>query len=109
MITAIRYVLSCSDPFIFYLLLQGTGIDHATVTSDNIFDALPSISTPYKASLSEELERYLSAPTEATHDPLLWWVEKRTIYPRLSRMARNYLCIPGESIVVYSICPVPTN
>jgi hypothetical protein len=34
----------------------------------------------------------------ATTPPVttLWWVEKKALYPCLSRMARDYLCIPGE-------------
>src|SRR5258706_14780292 len=63
--------------------------------SDNIFDALPTLSGPVKAALADELTRYLAAPVERTRDPLLWWVEKQTLYPCLSRMARDYLCIPG--------------
>ncbi len=64
--------------------------------SDNIFDALPALSAPLKAALEDELTRYLSAPVERTLDPLLWWVEKKALYPCLSRMARDYLCIPGK-------------
>ena len=63
---------------------------------DNIFDALPELSAPSKAALYDELTRYLSEPTERTLDPLLWWVEKKAVYPRLSRMACDYLCIPGK-------------
>ena len=66
--------------------------------SDNIFDALPTLSEPTKAALFDELTRYLSAPVERTLNPLLWWVEKQAIYPRLSRMARDYLSIPGKSV-----------
>lgn len=62
---------------------------------DNIFDSLPVLSAPKKAVLADELTRYLSAPTEVAPDPLLWWIERRAVYPRLSRMARDYLCIPG--------------
>jgi hAT family C-terminal dimerisation region len=51
--------------------------------------------------LADEIARYLSAPTEATLDPLLWWTERKDIYPRLSRMALDYLSIPGEFI----FCP----
>jgi hypothetical protein len=63
---------------------------------ENIFDALPALSGPSKAALEDELTRYLSTPTERTSDPLLWWVEKAAVYSRLSQMARDYLCIPGE-------------
>src|SRR5271168_4055508 len=38
----------------------------------------------------------LASPTEPTTDPLLWWIEKRAVYPCLARMALNYLSIPGK-------------
>ena len=66
--------------------------------SDNIFDALPTLLEPTKAELFDELTCYLSAPVERTLNPLLWWVEKQAIYPRLSCMARDYLCIPGKCV-----------
>jgi hAT family C-terminal dimerisation region len=62
---------------------------------DNIFDSLPVLSAPKKAVLADELTRYLTTPTEAAPDPLLWWIEKQAVYPCLSRMARDYLSIPG--------------
>jgi len=40
-------------------------------------------------------KHYLSMGTENVKDSLLWWVEKQAMYPHLSRMARNYLSIPG--------------
>lgn len=49
-----------------------------------------------KAALHDEITRYLAAPTERTLDPLKWWVEMKAVYPRLSRMACDYLCIPGK-------------
>jgi hypothetical protein len=69
-------------------------MDNATM-SDNIFDALPALSGPSKVALADELTRYLVAPVERTCDPLQWWVEKQKLYPCLSRMAHDYLCIPG--------------
>ena len=63
--------------------------------SDNIFDALPALSTNSK-SLLDELTQFLTSPTERTHDPLRWWAEREAIYPRLSRMARDYLSVPGK-------------
>ena len=67
-----------------------------TIMSDNIFDALPALSETLKAALEDELTRYLSALVERTLDPLLWWVKKKALYLCLSRMARDYLCIPGK-------------
>ena len=71
--------------------------------SNNIFDTLPSLSAPAKAAFTDELMRYLTAPTEATCDPLLWWVEKQAVYPCLSRMARNYLSVPGMLSIIWPL------
>jgi hypothetical protein len=55
------------------------------------------------ADTMNELDRYL-----ATHrikdikDPLAWWYENRGSYPRLWRMARDYLTIPGTSLVTHT-------
>jgi hypothetical protein len=62
----------------------------------NIFDNLMDItSTP---SSDDELQRYLAADVEDVKDGLMWWHERRSIFPRLSRMARDYLSIPGECL-----------
>ena len=55
------------------------------------------------ADLGDEVERYLAAPLETPADPLVWWHERRTLYPNLSRMALDYLTIPGTSTPCY-IC-----
>ena len=45
-----------------------------------------------------ELDHYLkSARVKDVNDPLQWWHDNRGSYPRLSRMARDFLTIPGES------------
>jgi hypothetical protein len=62
--------------------------------SENIFDNLPSLDAP-QAELQSEIDRYLNIKTEVVTDPLLWWFEHKHVYPRLSRMARDYLSIPG--------------
>lgn len=46
------------------------------------------------AELSE-LDLYLQADTEEVDDPIMWWHKRRDVYPALSRMALNYLTIPG--------------
>jgi hypothetical protein len=68
--------------------------------SDNIFDALPTLSGPLKVALADELTHYLAAPVERTRDPLQWWIEKQKLYLCLSRMARDYLCIPGMFVLL---------
>ena len=44
-----------------------------------------------------ELDRYLkTAQVKDVKDPLQWWMDNVVSYPRLSRMARDFLVIPGE-------------
>ena len=51
-----------------------------------------------------ELDRYLStARIKDVKDPLFWWYENRGTYPRLWRMARDYLTIPGKYSLFYSL------
>ncbi len=54
--------------------------------------------TPTSSS-NDELQRYLAADIEDVKDGLMWWYERRAVFPRLSRMARAYLSIPGEYLV----------
>ena len=51
---------------------------------------------PKPSTLRDELERYLSTDPEDVKDALLWWYERKDVYPRLHRMALDYLSIPRE-------------
>ncbi len=63
--------------------------------SSNIFDDLDS-TCPHKCGeLQDELTRYLSSDIEFTADVIQWWHNKSSDYPCLSRMALDYLMIPG--------------
>lgn len=64
----------------------------------NLFDKLlkPSPSNETR----NELDRYLATDTEDVEDPLLWWAERRSMFPALSRMALDYLSIPATSVDV---------
>ncbi len=62
----------------------------------NIFDNLPSFRAPNDAELSDELERYLSTDVEDVQDPLQWWTDRKSQFPNLSRMAIDFLTLPGE-------------
>ncbi|XP_044127313.1 E3 SUMO-protein ligase ZBED1-like [Bufo gargarizans] len=54
--------------------------------------------TPY-AKAEEEMENYCKAPPlPLTEDPLNWWREHEVIFPLLSRLSKQYLCIPGTSV-----------
>jgi hypothetical protein len=46
---------------------------------------------------TDELSDYLAAPLEKVGDPIGWWWDHRMVYPRLARMAFDYLSIPGSS------------
>lgn len=44
-----------------------------------------------------ELDHYLkSARVKNVKDPLQWWIDNQASYPRLSRMAKDFLLLPGE-------------
>lgn len=60
-----------------------------------MFDNLPALVAPAPAELRGELERYLSTDPEHVTDVLEWWYKRKAIYPRLHRMALDYLTIPG--------------
>src|SRR3981189_674270 len=64
-----------------------------------MFDNLPSLRAPLAAQLRGELDRYLSTDPEHVVNALAWWAERKDAYPRLSRMALDYLTIPGECII----------
>jgi hypothetical protein len=58
-----------------------------------------SDSTTDEEGFVTELDQYLkSARVKDVKDPLKWWFENRGSYPRLSRMARDFLMIPGETL-----------
>ena len=63
-----------------------------------MFDVLPALSAPCSSDLCDELERYLSTDPEHVTDVCAWWYEQRLVYPRLHRMALDYLTIPGVYI-----------
>ncbi|GLB35657.1 hypothetical protein LshimejAT787_0212220 [Lyophyllum shimeji] len=64
-------------------------------TSGNMFDNLAALAPPKPAELRDELDRYLSTDVEAVEDVISWWTERQAMYPRLSRMALDYLTIPA--------------
>jgi hypothetical protein len=64
--------------------------------SKNIFNNLPSLQAPKPAELHGELDKYLSTDPKHVTDTLAWWYEHKHVYPRLHRMALDYLLIPGK-------------
>ena len=63
--------------------------------TSNIFDHLPSLARTKTTTSDGELDTYLNADIEDITDAIAWWYGRRKTYPRLSRMALNYLTIPG--------------
>jgi hypothetical protein len=55
-----------------------------------------NISLGKTAVQRSEIDEYLALPVEQVKDVLLWWYEKQHVFPKLSRMAHDYLSIPGE-------------
>lgn len=68
-------------------------------TKPNMFDTLLKPSASSKG-VGDEVDRYLATDTEEVANPLLWWWERRSMYPCLSRMALDYLSIPGTSFFI---------
>ena len=74
-----------------------------SLKSQNIFDHLPSLRAPEASKLRDELERFLSTDPEYVEDVLLWWYEHRHVYPRLHRMALDYLTISGGNLLLSAV------
>ena len=60
-----------------------------------MFDNIPALAPPKATELRKELDWYLSSEIEHVSDLLAWWYEHHNAYPGLSRMALDYLTIPG--------------
>lgn len=74
----------------------------------NIFDNLPALTATSADSIQDELQRYLALdPEPGVEDPLLWWTERASMYPNLSRMALDYGSIPGTHIPTLSLLHFP--
>jgi hAT family C-terminal dimerisation region len=56
---------------------------------------------PKTATKLSEIDDYLRLPVENVSDPLKWWYDNRRVYPNLSRMALDYLSIPGMRLVYF--------
>jgi hypothetical protein len=55
-----------------------------------------NISLGKPAARQSEIDEYLAQPVEPVKDALAWWVNKEHVFPKLSKMARDYLSIPGK-------------
>lgn len=79
------------------LRFSSTKSHASTQVNQNIFDNLASgISEEPTGAGQDELERYLAEPCKQIDgDILKWWYGQRDTYPRLSRMALDFLSAPG--------------
>jgi hAT family C-terminal dimerisation region len=67
---------------------------------DDMLNTTPAPSTS-SSPTTIELQTYLASPVDpSVRDALMWWYNHRFEYPRLSRMARDYLSIPPTSVNV---------
>ena len=66
------------------------------VADSNIVDLLDIPMDNVEAA--NELDEYLMQPLEKVRDPISWWWDHRALYPKLSKMAFDYLSIPRESL-----------
>ena len=68
--------------------------------SGNVFDQLEALALLKPSNLQSELDHYLNSDVENVADAVSWWYEKHTTFPQLSRMALDYLSIPGEPFLM---------
>lgn len=70
------------------------------VDFDDATNWLEDIPIPDAITDADELQEYLSQPAERVKvNPLRWWWDKRHTWPTLSRMALDFLCIPGTLLL----------
>ncbi|KAJ3571478.1 hypothetical protein NP233_g3729 [Leucocoprinus birnbaumii] len=74
----------------------------STSTPKNRFDhlAFTQKATGVSTEFEDEVTRYLSVAPHPCEDPIRWWYENQHTYPKLSRMARDFLSIPATSVGV---------
>ena len=93
--------------FIYFCYI--TDRSQQTQNSTNIFDNLPALAPTQGKAIIDELRLYLSTEVKNVMDVLQWWYEKHKMYPRLHRMALDYLSIPGILFSCYFTCNLLTH
>ena len=61
-----------------------------------MFDDLSDFTNASPTPVADELTVYLQENREKVQDVIEWWQGRQNLYPRLSRMALDYQCIPGK-------------
>jgi hypothetical protein len=76
-------------------------------TADPITERYRKRMRSRSTSTMTEMEQYLEIntmlPSDTSTDVLKWWSAKRSTFPTISLMARDYLCIPATSASVERI------
>ena len=57
---------------------------------------LPCLAKPKPKLMHDELDAYLATNIKDIMDALEWWIKNHATFPSLSRMAIDYLSIPGK-------------
>jgi len=63
---------------------QDENVEISKVHSSNIFNNLPALFILRTRELHNKLDRYLSTNPKHVVDVLMWWIERKLIYPHLS-------------------------
>ena len=83
-------------------MAQEPNNDHEVkpLLSPEVVPGTPTATTVSNDSLPmDEVTGYLeSGVVDSSENPLLWWKENESVYPRLAGLARKYLCIPANSV-----------
>ena len=54
------------------------------------------VKLPY--DLSCPFVGWLADPIDVEDDPFVWWQENEAKYPRVAKVAKRHLCVPGTSV-----------
>ena len=61
------------------------------------------------APCMSEIQEYLSHPVENIKDLLKWWVDNKTVYPRLHQVSQVYIAIVITLIITLIRCPATST
>jgi hypothetical protein len=95
---------------LYYLIIHRiqpslqVSVSSSTVDISDATNWVEDFDIPDENVYVDELADYLAQPLERTKvNPLQWWWEKRKVWPRLSQMALDYLCIPGTLYIQHVV------